>query len=740
MKHKLLPRVMMGAIALTAVTACSDDVAEEAPTPTINRFVLDGNAVPVGGTVNITWDVTNAERIEISQTGYEGSPLTSTELTGMLASNPINEDTTFVLTAFNQDKQAMSDARMVVAEGIRIAAFGVSPEAIEVGSSATLNWRITGGTPSSVTITDGANTEIYSGTEAIGSTDVSPEVTTTYTLETVGDTVQRATTTLTVNVNTLPPAIDSFIAIPENVVQDQQLTDLRWQTTNADEVMILTNINGVRRVIRPYIDIGIPDGNFRSLLSDPSVNFVLHARNNTTTIATATVTVNAQVGPSITALTVDPLGYTQASTVATVRWDTENTETVSLRLNDAAVPGFPATSTAGTFQLSVVGQATLTLRASNAVSFAEASVTVAETFDEPEPNNNTAQAIPIVADGVPVRGTISDATDLDWYRFEITEADSWLFVQAGWTRAGGCGFDSIIRLYDASGTIIGVQDDAVWAEVEPCGQIHPAAVDFARGLAAGTYYVSVGGTGNQPTGVYNLSVSAQGPRANDLVPGAMITPVGAPDWGIVDMHLFSIDVGLDITTLITSVNRIMQPFHAVDGLFADSFLPVLSHVQSHQIPYRRELQSYLQANGIESKTVFSAAELNQTNAVVLGYTIVPTSTTTGGTSPDFTNFPSLIIPHSRFPITTQVQVFRNNTSWQGPEAPVGYPGYDQWPTGGAVGPPAFIGQGSSHRHFLHPASQQYGGNPPGPGDYTFQISLSDGNLAGYVLQVPFTVQ
>ena len=737
MKHTLLARAMTGALALTALHGCSSSDDEPAPTPdpVITDFFLTGNEVPIGGTVNITWDVLVGDRIEISQTGYP--VFSSTDLSGTRTSEPINEDTQFVLTAFNGEKMLASMPLSVAARGIRIADFRVTPDSIEEGGSATLTWQITDGTPNVVRIEDDAGNEIYEGTDLTGSEEVSPLVDTTYTLTAIGATRQTATVTLRVTVNMDPPVITSFSANPTVVVRGQQRTTLDWTVENTEQVEITANVNGVRRVVRPASDVGIPRGNFRPLVNDPSVNFILKAINQSRVTATATVTVTSQVGPTISSLTVDPVGFTQASTVATVMWQTINANAVGLTVNGIAVPAFPADALDGTFQVDVSGNSVLQLTATNEVSSIQASVSVSETFAEREPNDTLEQAISYQTNGGAVRGTI-DPLDVDWYRFEITEDDSMLFISAGWTLLGGCGLDSLIRVYDSTGTEIGAADDAFWPDYQSCAQVHPAYLSWARDLAPGTYYASVSGTGNQPTGPYHFNVRAAGPD-DALPPNTVITPLGTPQWGIRDLKMFSIEAQ---NTLLDTVDRMVQNGHGLDGLFDGSVTPILAHLTPHILPYERELAAFRLVSGYEAQSTFAPGDLDATHAVTLAYTLVPTSTVTGS-SPDY-GLPGPvfgpIIPNILFPITIQLQVQRNDMGWQGPDTPIGYPGYAAWPMGGAYGPPANPGDGSSHRHVIHLATEAASGEAPMPGTYRFLVTLQDASGAGYALNVPFTVQ
>ncbi len=488
-------------------------------------------------------------------------------------------------------------------------------------------------------------------------------------------------------------------------------------------------------------DAGFVAAAVRSLpgVTASSVDFVLDARNNMSVVSsTAAVTGSDTdtMSPSITQLNVNPTRYTEARATATLQWATDRADRVSLLFNDVAVPNFPESTTTGSFQILIEGDATFTLRATNTTSTSvERSVTVVADFADREPNNNSSQAITVTPSDLPIRGTVSASGDVDWYRFEVLEDNSYLYAQAGWF-SGTCAFDSVIQLYDNRVSLLGRSETALQPNVGPCAEIHPLGNTFARDLPAGTYYLVVTGRSGA-SGTYRLFIDARGPTA--VPSGATITRRWFPFWEIADLQVFSLPVGPSATLLQQNIDQLVGPFHALDGFFQGSTLPLLTHLEPHIFPYASEMRAYTMAAGYEPKTTFSVEELSDGNAVVLAYTIVATSSSAWGGSPDFVDL-GRIIDNRSFPIFVDFSVVRNGFAWQGPEPFVQFPSYDAWPPGGSVGGPSNPRDGSSHRHFLHLASSTFAGNPTSPGTYEFQVTLVDTSSSGYDLLVPFTVQ
>ncbi|MGE0741516.1 MAG: PPC domain-containing protein [Hyphomonadaceae bacterium] len=111
-----------------------------------------------------------------------------------------------------------------------------------------------------------------------------------------------------------------------------------------------------------------------------------------------------------------------------------------------------------------------------------------------------------IATGQDVGGTLDFPTDRDWYRIRLEEGQSYRFLlsSAGDTPVG----DPLLRLYDASGAELAMDDDG--------GEGLNAYLEFTA-PSSGNYFVEARGFLDDATGGYQLSA-----RAGDL-PGDMST-------------------------------------------------------------------------------------------------------------------------------------------------------------------------------------------------------------------------
>ncbi len=107
---------------------------------------------------------------------------------------------------------------------------------------------------------------------------------------------------------------------------------------------------------------------------------------------------------------------------------------------------------------------------------------------EAEVNDTRAQANALTV-GTPVKGTISAASDVDWYAFTVPAGGANVRFQTFDAGGTACdpqhgGVDPFIEVYDAAGTFVDGADD---------NGLQPWCEDLTVALAAGTNYVMVGG-------------------------------------------------------------------------------------------------------------------------------------------------------------------------------------------------------------------------------------------------------
>ncbi len=153
--------------------------------PTINSFIATPASIALGGSSQLSWNVTGATSLTIS-------PNVGT-VTGTSVSVSPAGNTTYTLTATNSAGSVSATTTITVTSGAApaIISFGANPASIAAGSSSQLLWSVSGATTLSIS----PNVGTVTGTSA----SVSPTATTTYTLTASNGTGSTtATTTVTV--------------------------------------------------------------------------------------------------------------------------------------------------------------------------------------------------------------------------------------------------------------------------------------------------------------------------------------------------------------------------------------------------------------------------------------------------------------------------------------------------------------------------------------------------------------
>ncbi len=732
MRHRF--ETLLLPAALLALTACGEDV----PPLAINDFSVSSQMVQAGQTVEVSWEVTSATSITITQ-DPPGAELVKdgTMATGTINSQPIDETTTIKLVATDKDGMTATKSVNISASGLRIATFAADPATIAKGTSTTLSWVISGGSPSEVVITDSEGADIYRGTDATGTSEkLSPDKDETYKISaTPADGTSAAITAMTtVTVTSNPPTIQKFEARNQ---MNMPITDLAvgtnaqifWEVDfgDVDPEKAEIQISEDGKVIRPWNKRGAARGSIQRPVNNATQVYLLEARNGTEDAdkTSTMITLNGQAVPIIDNFTVTPAEYTQGSTLATATWSVSETTRTFLSIDGQAVPGFPG-GNSGTMQFMVTGRARVSLIARNSVADTTEVRIVELGYNEPEPNDTAGQAIPIAGDGNGVRGTIS-AGDVDVYAVMVPEGSS-IFAQAGINPAtGACNFDTDIELWDATGTSLGNASSVSVPAPNPCAELFPAMDGFAANLPAGVYYIAVrGGNGGMATGQYQLIVRVIPPIQSQ--PNVQITPVGAPVWEIADVQQFVGAIGqpgMMFPDLPVTINSVLAPRHTVmafSGLSA-----VVRPGAAHNVNYRTEFGLALAGRGYESKSTFERTEWDAPNGIFVGFTAVPKTGTSTGASADNAN--GLIIPNGLFPLTQTLVIQRNGDTWA------------ELMPDTFTGDPSPNVQGLSHQHFLTIVSgavAPMGAMPP-PADFNWVFNVVDQTNNGYRITVPFRV-
>ncbi len=195
--------------------------------PTIATFAASPAAITAGNSTTLNWTTSGATGITVTPGDFS-----STSANGSVALSP-TETTTYTLTATNTTGTVTATALVTVTEPNlpSISSFTANPMDIAQGGISALNWMTSGAT--TITITPGT----FASTSATGSTNVSPEVTTTYVL-TATNAAGSLTKTAAVTVSApTAPTITSFTASPTTVNSGASST-LSWVTSGAASIAI----------------------------------------------------------------------------------------------------------------------------------------------------------------------------------------------------------------------------------------------------------------------------------------------------------------------------------------------------------------------------------------------------------------------------------------------------------------------------------------------------------------------
>ncbi len=716
--------------------ACSDD--EELVPLTIVSFESSATEVEAGRTVTLTWAVDGAIAVGVEQAS--GTPprrrtiLAGGAGTGEVVSDPIDLTTTFTLTATGAGGQVETRSLNVNATGISVVRFEAVPATIARGQQATLEWTLGGSPPSEVVVTNSAGDELFRMPARFGSVTVAPTQTETYTLSAQAAGV-RAERSATVTVTSAPPTINRFEAqvviggaprVVTTVARGQTLT-LVWEVDNVQEVQIRRN--GVIR--RPWNAGSASSGNRTEVATEDRNVFLIEARNGMAPedLSTQELVVMTSELPTIDRFEVTPETYTTGSTVASASWTVRLADEVRLEVGGVPVPGAPTTLT-GQASFSVAGAATVRLVATNEVGETAQTREIELGFDDREPNDTLATAIPIPADGLPVRGTLTSTTDVDFYRLTVGEGQ---FVVARVDDADGGDCAALrprLALFDGAGQELGERRGA---GATSCAEIIPPEyAGFAERLAAGTYFLRVSGEGTaELAGRYSLTVRALSPI--EALNSVTVTPIpGAPPatWSVTDFVVATTEWGRaadNFPSIVATQDQLLGTRHQRVGA---NILTVIGRPAAPSVSdFSQEMRTMAAVLGLENETQFEAAQWRAPNGLIAAYTLVPVATSTG-TSRDFPNPPGgPVIPNRVLPITVAPTVTL------GAGDPLAFPNTPLT----VPGDPA--ADGLSHLHVLHALGEAVFQEPPAlPLVVSWGILLQDNSDAGYIVRFTTSIR
>jgi OmpA family/PKD domain len=273
---------------------------------TVVRFDASPNNIQAGQSSTLTWIVQGASSVSIAP------GIGTVAVSGSTTVTP-TATTTYTLTATGPSGNVTATATVTVGGAgtgnPQIIRFESNPVTIQPGQQATLSWA-----------TSGASTVSISGVGSVtanGSTTVSPQQTTTYTLTATSSDGKSVTAPITVTVSTgTVPQVVVFTASPQTIDAGSS-TKLCWQVNGATSIKI-----------DPGVGSNLSANDCATVSPTQTTTYTLTATNATGQIQ-ANVTVN--VGSvRILSFTADPVTSTAAGNPVTLAWTTSNATSVVL--------------------------------------------------------------------------------------------------------------------------------------------------------------------------------------------------------------------------------------------------------------------------------------------------------------------------------------------------------------------------------------------------------------------------
>ena len=164
--------LLLAACAGIAGCTAAIPTVKQDPAPAIATFSASPAAITAGAGTALSWATSGATSVAITPGSFA-----STSASGSVPLSPTTT-TTYTLTATNSTGSTTATATVTVTQPNlpAIGSFTASPASIALGGISTLSWATTGA--ATITITPGT----FTSASASGTTNVSPEATTTYVL------------------------------------------------------------------------------------------------------------------------------------------------------------------------------------------------------------------------------------------------------------------------------------------------------------------------------------------------------------------------------------------------------------------------------------------------------------------------------------------------------------------------------------------------------------------------------
>lgn len=302
----------------------------ETPRVVIQRFTATPSTIQPGGASTLTWQVLNADSVEITDLGRVSPTSGASEV------RP-SETKTYRLTARNSVSEVSENVTIVVQQpAVRIVSFRAAPASIRAGEASNLVWE----TENAETVTISA----IGNVNRTGTASVSPTETTTYTLTATnrnGSVSATATVTVTAPA---APRILTFTASPLEIGEGES-SRLSWEVQGATEVNIT--------------DIGDTTLRGNSSVTPAATKTYILVAKNAGGEATASVTVTVVPRARIISFTASPAESARPGDPVRISWQTTGATEVT-------ISGIGAVAANGSLDVNPTADITYTLTARGA--------------------------------------------------------------------------------------------------------------------------------------------------------------------------------------------------------------------------------------------------------------------------------------------------------------------------------------------------------------------------------------
>mgnify|MGYP000574901129 CR=1 FL=1 len=375
--------------------------------PVINSFTASQDTdVITGSTIDLSWDVTGADSIEITDAG--GASLTTSTMASGTATVLVSGDETFTLTASNGAGDVTSMVMVTVLRAPMVNSFTASQTMnIVPGDTVDLSWDVTGA--DNIEITDAGGNSIHTSTMATGSHTVTVNADETYTL-TATNAGGSAGAVVTVAV-LRPPTIGSFTSSQTSDVVPGSSVNLDWTVNNATGIEITDELGA------SVTTSTMNSGTFTVVINS-NKTYTLAATNAAGTTTSSPLQITILGSPAVNSFTASQTSDILSGSTIDLSWDV--TDAMTIEIADSGGNNVTTSSMAtGTVNVTVTADETYTLSATNATGTTTAMVSVT-ILVAPTINSFTASPDSNLI--------VNDSVDLSW---DVSGADNIAITDSG---------------------------------------------------------------------------------------------------------------------------------------------------------------------------------------------------------------------------------------------------------------------------------------------------------------------